>query len=289
MDKTQTATRRWPLWLIASSAAVSIWVGWVGLGQMCGFGLVHPLPGIADRITLNSAITLPVGMEAYSAYAIGAWLSPRTRRTTARTFAKRSALTSLLLGLLGQAIYHLLTAFGHTTAPWPVVLFVAALPVLVLGAGATLHHLLTEDPNAIAPPNQQPEEAATETAKVSDDIGLPVVAPPPAVHPVRRRPKAKRPAGRRLKADFLAEARAALAQSPGIDPSPAWCRTVTGCSQRLSTDLARELRTETHTGDPSHANGASTKSSANDISVPGMNSGTSTRIGGRDSAEQEAA
>jgi hypothetical protein len=33
--------RRWPLFLIAAPAAVSIWSGWVGLGSLCGFGLVH--------------------------------------------------------------------------------------------------------------------------------------------------------------------------------------------------------------------------------------------------------
>ena len=40
--------RRWPLVLIASPAAVAIWSGWVGLGGLCGFGPIHPLPGIAD-------------------------------------------------------------------------------------------------------------------------------------------------------------------------------------------------------------------------------------------------
>ena len=67
---------RWPLFLIASPAAVAVWSGWVGLGALCGFGIVHPLPGIADGFRLNTAITLPVGVEAYGAYALGAWLHP---------------------------------------------------------------------------------------------------------------------------------------------------------------------------------------------------------------------
>src|SRR5712691_10850475 len=54
--------RRWPLWLVAAPAAVAVWSGWVGLGTLCGFGVVHPFPGIASRFVLNTAITLPVGV-----------------------------------------------------------------------------------------------------------------------------------------------------------------------------------------------------------------------------------
>jgi len=70
---------RWPLFLIASPAAVAIWSGWVGLGGLCGFGPIHPLPGIADGFTINTAITLPVGVEAYGAYALRAWLTAGVR------------------------------------------------------------------------------------------------------------------------------------------------------------------------------------------------------------------
>ena len=76
--------RRWPLFLIGLPAGVAVWSGWVALGSMCGFGLVHPLPGIAPHVQLNTAITLPVGVEAYGAYALGAWLTvpaaPRRNR-----------------------------------------------------------------------------------------------------------------------------------------------------------------------------------------------------------------
>jgi hypothetical protein len=44
----------------------------VGLGGLCGFCVIHPLPGIWGGLQLNTAITLPVGMEAYGAYALGA-------------------------------------------------------------------------------------------------------------------------------------------------------------------------------------------------------------------------
>ena len=85
---------RWPLFLIAAPAAVAVWSGWVGLGGLCGFGVIHPLPGI-DALQLNTAITLPVGVEAYGAYALGAWLTPGTPER-ARTFARRSAIGALV-------------------------------------------------------------------------------------------------------------------------------------------------------------------------------------------------
>ena len=72
----QNRIPRWPLALIAAPAAVAVWSGWVGLGGLCGFGVIHPLPGIVGGLSLNTAITLPVGVEAYGAYALGAWLAP---------------------------------------------------------------------------------------------------------------------------------------------------------------------------------------------------------------------
>jgi len=170
MSENSTSRKRWPLLLLAAPASVAIWSGWVGLGQMSGFGVVHPLPGIADTVKLNSAITLPIGVEAYASLALGTWLSPRPMSGRARRFAAWSALSSLGLGLLGQVIYHLLTAAGWDKAPTPVVVFVACLPVLVLGAGATLHHLLGED----STPTGSPADAADETSDAgtqSDDAG----------------------------------------------------------------------------------------------------------------------
>lgn len=141
VDGPARSMPRWPLVLIALPAAVAVWSGWVGLGTLCGFGLVRPLPGIVGGFTVNTAITLPVGVEAYGAYALGAWLTPATPGT-ARRFARNSALGALALGMAGQVIYHLLAAAHAARAPWPVVTVVACLPVLTLGFGAALTHLL---------------------------------------------------------------------------------------------------------------------------------------------------
>jgi hypothetical protein len=123
-----------------------VWSGWVGIGQMTGFGQVHPLPGLWDSLHVNTAATLPVGVEAYAAYALNAWLSAsaavsfRTRR-----FARWSAIGSLLLGMAGQVAYHLLAQVGAVHAPWGITTAVSCLPVLVLGMGAALAHLLRAD------------------------------------------------------------------------------------------------------------------------------------------------
>src|SRR5260221_12552471 len=84
-DRGRTV-RSWPLLLLAFPAAAEVWSGWVGIAQKTGFGLVSPLPGIWSSFHLDTTITLPIGVEAYAAYALRAWLasdhwiSPRTRR-----------------------------------------------------------------------------------------------------------------------------------------------------------------------------------------------------------------
>jgi hypothetical protein len=140
------SVRSWPLLVLALPAAVAVWSGWVGIGQMTGFGQVHPLPGIWGSFHLDTAVTLPVGVEAYAAYALRAWLSAsaavsdRTRR-----FARWSAIGSLLLGMAGQVAYHLLAQARVAHAPWGITTAVSCLPVLVLGMGAALAHLLRAD------------------------------------------------------------------------------------------------------------------------------------------------
>jgi hypothetical protein len=110
--------RPWPLMLLAAPAAVAVWSGWVGIGRMTGFGQAHPLPGIWDSLHLDSAITLPIGVEAYAAYALRAWLSTSALVSArARRFARQSAITSLLLRMAGQVAYHLLNQAGIARAP----------------------------------------------------------------------------------------------------------------------------------------------------------------------------
>jgi hypothetical protein len=146
--KPVSRVRSWPLLLLAAGAFVAIWGGWVGLGEKAGFGLIRLLPGIADGFVINSAITLPIGVEAYAAYALRVWLSGASRSDKARRFAKWSAIGSLVLGAAGQVAYHLMEAAGIEAAPWWITTFVSCLPVVVLGCGAALTHLLHDDSEA---------------------------------------------------------------------------------------------------------------------------------------------
>jgi hypothetical protein len=168
--------RRWPLVLIAAPAAVAIWSGWVGLGELCGFGVIHPLPGILPGFQLNTAITLPVGVEAYAAYALGAWMSPSSPER-ARTFARRSAIGALIYGMAGQIIFHLLAAGHATAAPWPVVVVVSCMPVAVLGLAAGLTHLLrlpAPGRTVSAAPFTDAQSAAAEALARTVEAGNPL-------------------------------------------------------------------------------------------------------------------
>jgi len=161
-DRARTV-RSWPLLLLAFPAAAEVWSGWVGIAQKTGFGLVSPLPGIWPSLHLDTTITLPIGVEAYAAYALRAWLaadhriSPRTRR-----FAKWSAISSFALGMAGQVAYHLLAQAGETRAPWAVTTVVSCLPVLVPAMGTAPAHMLRGDAPAAHTRDERPAGPASE-------------------------------------------------------------------------------------------------------------------------------
>jgi hypothetical protein len=112
------SVRSWPLLVLAVPAAAEVFTGWVGIAAKTGFGLVSPLPGIWPSLHLDTAITLPVGVEAYAAYALRAWLA-RDEMISAgtRRFAKWSAIFSFALGMAGQVAYHLMAQAGMARHP----------------------------------------------------------------------------------------------------------------------------------------------------------------------------
>ena len=186
--------RSWPLLVLAAPAAAEVWSGWVGIAQKTGFGLVSPLPGIWPSLHLDTTITLPVGVEAYAAYALRAWLasegqvSARTRR-----FAKWSAIFSFALGMAGQVAYHLLAQAGAARAPSAITTIVSCLPVLVLAMGTALAHMLradaaaadardigTDGPAAPRSPAWSREDQAGPGPDHATDEGTPTGSGPPA-------------------------------------------------------------------------------------------------------------
>jgi hypothetical protein len=144
-DQASRPVRSWPVLVLGLPAAVAVWSGWVGIGEMTGFGIVQPLPGIWNSLHIDTAVTLPVGIEAYAAMALRAWLTSSSVSDRTRRFAMWSAIGALVLGATGQIAYHLLAEVHAVRAPWTVTTLVASLPVVVLGMGTALAHMLHAD------------------------------------------------------------------------------------------------------------------------------------------------
>jgi hypothetical protein len=236
------AVRSWPLLVLAAPAAAEVWTGWVGIVQRTGFGLVSPLPGILPSLHLDTSITLPVGVEAYAAYALRAWLadghsvSDRTRR-----FAKWSAICSFALGMAGQVAYHLLAQDGAARAPWPVTAIVSCLPVLVLAMGTALAHMLRADADTAAdtPDNGTGEPAASRSPawSVEDQAGAAQDQAAPPVPLAGTGPSA----GTRTALQQDHDATAATANPSGIGPALVAASRLTAAGRPVSR---RALRSE---------------------------------------------
>jgi hypothetical protein len=179
MNRTPRRNHLWLLLLIAAPAAVEVWSGWIGLGALCGFGEIHPLPGIWGSLQINTDITLPVGMEAYAGYGLYAWLASNAGEKV-RTFARRSAIGALILSCVGQVAYHLLAAGHLRRAPSPVVVLVACLPVVVLAFAAALTHLMHADARVRERAAAEAAErvAAKAAAKSGNAVTRPAVTLP---------------------------------------------------------------------------------------------------------------
>jgi hypothetical protein len=253
-------TYPWPLLVIAAPAAVAIWSGWVGLGGMCGFGPIHPLPGIADSFTINTAITLPVGVEAYGAYALAVWLGAKGISAKTRRWARVSAVGALALGCLGQVAFHLLSAARWVQAPWPVVTAVSCLPVVSLALAAALAHMIRGDvrsdaggdPDGGETPSGITAESAAEVSPeppvqvtpnpVSSQVPSQPEPPAPAVSQVKPQRKTQVKSARISDADLKGEIRASLAA--GTAPSVSAVAKTLGRGRDRVRPLLEEVRAE---------------------------------------------
>jgi hypothetical protein len=266
----------WPLCLLALPAGVAAWSGWVGLGAMTGFGRVHPLPGIADGLQINTAITLPVGVEAYAAYAMSVWLGQRQVSSKTRRFACFSALGALVLGGCGQVAYHLLenahaakvAQVAHDThravadvarqlpaqAPWWITTAVACLPVIVLGLAAALAHMVRHESHGAEDDSAEDDTTAvgtdTELATDANETGgRPNTEPTPATpRPVRA---ANKPSSTANKPSSTANKPSSTANKPSSTANITTATNVrVGANTTATTTAPRRANTDAPVAPP---------------------------------------
>lgn len=239
------------------------WVAWL-LDPMVSLVLLAVLR--AEQVTARYQVELP------------AW----ARRTKWLTFAATYVMNTW-------------TSWGLDGGPlsWSGVVLHSVPPLVVFATAETgpglrdrltesVHRALVEhtttratdpatDPAATLAPVAVPVSTSAvhepTTAGVREPTSAGVHEPPAAPVPARPararrtttggRRKTGRPVPRRLLADYLVEARAALdtahASGEQVDPSPVWCREVTGCSIGTSVKLAAALRTPTASDDRQEA------------------------------------
>ena len=238
--------RSWPLLVLAVPAAAEVWSGWAGIAQKTGFGIVPLLPGIWSSLHLDTAVTLPVGVECYAAYALRAWLATghaigdRTRR-----FAKRSAICSFALGMAGQVAFHLMDQDRITRAPWGITTLVSCLPVLVLAMGTALAHMLREDAAAAGHAQTSDPGPATHVPLGWSPAGQSGDQPDQMDRPDRTA-REPRPPGRartlpRRDGHTAAEPAAPVPHTtePGIEHARNIARELAGAGQRVSRRALR--------------------------------------------------
>ena len=186
-----------------------------------------------------------VGVEAYAAYALHAWLardcaiSARTRR-----FARWSAICSFALGMAGQVAYHLMAQAGMTRAPWAITTMASCLPVLVLGMGTALAHMLREDAAAAGHAQASDPGPATRVPLARSPAGQ--RGDQPDQKPPDRTTSKPRPPGRtrtlpqrdgRAAAEPVASG--PLTVEPGIEHARGVARELAGAGQRISRRALR--------------------------------------------------
>ncbi|RTL64508.1 MAG: hypothetical protein EKK42_24910 [Pseudonocardiaceae bacterium] len=216
------------------------WVAWL-LDPMVSLVLLAVLR--AEQVTARYQV------------ALSAW----GRRTKWLTFAATYVMNTW-------------TSWGLAGTPlsWSGVVLHSVPPLVVFATAETgpgLRDRLTEAVRrALTERGAQGSTGGESSTPVTADIPVreqtaepvrePATEPVPAApaRPEGRR-KPKRPVPRRLLADYLTDARTALdaARAAGevVEPSPSWCRQVTGCSAGTSVKLAAALRADQPAPTPS--------------------------------------
>ncbi|WP_239029452.1 uroporphyrinogen-III C-methyltransferase [Pseudonocardia acidicola] len=218
------------------------WVAWL-LDPMVSLVLLAVLR--AEQVTARYQVALP------------AW----GRRTKWLTFAATYVMNTWTSWGLGHAPFSASGVVLHSVPPLVVFATAETGPGLRDRLTEAVHRALTEhtlpaSTGATSAPVHEPVTAVLPGADERPNPGaVREPAPAPVHEPAREHPQARRsrrkPTPRRLLGDYLAQARAELdrARSAGavVDPTPGWCRQVTGCSAGTSVKLAAALRANTST------------------------------------------
>jgi hypothetical protein len=123
--------------------------------------------------------------------------------------------------MAGQVAYHLMAQAGMVRAPWPITTIVSCLPVMVLGMGTALAHMLRGDAEATDTPDNWtgPPAVLRPVVWSSEDQG----------GPDRRRPEADRD-------------RPAQRDQAGPEPGPRHRPGITGSGARPAGPGADQAR-----------------------------------------------
>jgi hypothetical protein len=78
--------------------------------------------------------------------------------------------------MAGQVAYHLLAQAGVIRAPWEATTLVSCLPVLVLGMGSALAHMLRSDATAAGAPVQFTRNAESSVGLKVPQVELTVLS-----------------------------------------------------------------------------------------------------------------
>lgn len=209
-----------PLWSLAWFAA------WL-LDPMVSLVLIAVLR--AEQITAR-----------YQVSDTGPWISRTKRFAFAATYAMNTWHSIAALDLAAVVL--------HSVPPLLIFCAAETAPVLrdrLTEAVLRAEHAAAEaDPAKAAEPLAEPIRPAESAPEIEATTSAPATTVTTAEKKpakARRKPQAK--TGRKLLADYISEAVAAL--QPGMSPdeiTPAWARHTTGCSTGLSAKVADAVR-----------------------------------------------
>ncbi|MGH3611664.1 MAG: hypothetical protein ACRDRK_03395 [Pseudonocardia sp.] len=222
----------------APTLSAGWWVAWL-LDPMVSLVLLAVLR--AEQVTARYQVGMPV------------W----ARRTKWLTFAATYVMNTWTSWGLDGGPPSASGVVLHSVPPLVVFFAAETGPGLRDRLTEAVHRALTDHTNALT---TTPAAAAVmDRAETGEVVREPVHEPvhEPATSTVhqrrpaagaRRRPRRK-PAPRRLLADYVTAARTALEQARAggeqVTPTPAWCRRVSGCSAGTSVKVAAALHADT--------------------------------------------